>query len=339
MSLAATFPPIFDGHNDTITGTGPERRQALGPRWFLERSERGCIDLPRAREGGLGGGLFAVFTRGSASPVTHEETQAQALDGLGSLFELERASDGQCRIVTTAAELQDCLDAGIFAVVLHLEGAYPLDPGGRALDVFVRAGLRSVGIAHFQPNVYAVGVPRRFPSTPDIGPGLTEPGKELVRQCNRLRVLVDVSHANERTFWDVAAITDAPLVATHSNAWGLAHSSRNLTDPQLDAIRDSHGLVGLSFHAGFLRSDGERDVDTPLAVIVDHVEYLVERLGIDGVGFGSDFDGAPIPADLRDAAGLPKVMQALADRGYHAEALRQLAHGNWVRVLHETWGS
>jgi membrane dipeptidase len=116
------------------------------------------------------------------------------------------------------------------------------------------------------------------------------------------------------------------------------NGSRNLTDDQLAAIRRSSGIVGINFHVGFLRADGARDVNTPLARIVDHLDYLVERLGIDGVGFGSDFDGAPIPAGLGDATGLPRLMQGLVDRGYDDEALRKIAHGNWVRVLGRTWG-
>jgi membrane dipeptidase len=349
---------IFDGHNDTITSG----------RSFFDRSTQGHIDLPRARDGGLGGGFFAVFTGERAPrpgstpaqsttawmlspegvtvrvtddlpPIPLEEAQSEALYWIGALLQLECASKGQCKIIQTASELQRCLDRGIFAILLHLEGAYPLDPDGCALEVFYKAGVRSVGVAHFRPNRFAVGVARRFPHTPDIGPGLTEAGKTLVRQCNRHRVLVDLSHANEQTFWDVAKITDAPLVVTHGSAWELSNASRNLTDKQLAAIRESHGMVGVIFHVGMLRSDGRRDPNTPLSVLVNHVDYLVDKLGIDSVGFGSDFDGATMPAALKDAADLPNLLQALRNRGYGDDALRKIAHGNWVRVLRETWGS
>ena len=151
-------------------------------------------------------------------------------------------------------------------------------------------------------------------------------------------MVVDLSHLNEAGFWDAAAITDAPLVATHSNPHALSPTSRHLTDKQLDAIRERRGIAGLNFHVGFLRRDCAPEVDTPLATMVDHVDYMVERMGIDCVGFGSDFDGALIPAELKDAAGLPRLMQALEERGYRGEDLRKLAHGNWVRVLRETWG-
>lgn len=353
-----TFPPIFDGHNDTILSLVDTGRS------FFERSEVGHIDLPRAREGGLGGGFFAIYIRDPSvaqraadpsgvdtalrvygdestwpEPMPLEYAQSVALGLMGRLLEIEQASGGAARIVRTSAELQRCLDAGVFAMLLHLEGAEPLDADGHALEVFYAAGLRSVGLTHSRRNRFAQGVPFKFPYAPDTGPGLTEAGVALVRQLNRRKVMIDLSHITEQGFWDVASLSDAPLVATHSNAYALSASPRNLTDRQLDAIRDSRGVVGLNFHVGFLREDGARDPDTPVSRMVEHVDYMVERMGIDCVALGSDFDGATMPAEVRDAAGLPRLMQALADRGYRGDDLRKLAHGNWVRVLRETWGA
>ena len=160
----------------------------------------------------------------------------------------------------------------------------------------------------------------------------------MVRACNNLRLMIDVSHLNERGFWDVAALTDAPLVASHSNAYALCASSRNLTDPQLDAIAASDGMIGLNFAVNFLREDAARDASTPLEVMVRQIDYLVERVGIDRVGFGSDFDGVLVSQEIGDVSGLPRLMSALRDRGYDDQALRKLAHENWVRVLRKTWG-
>jgi membrane dipeptidase len=150
--------------------------------------------------------------------------------------------------------------------------------------------------------------------------------------------MIDVSHLNERGFWDVAALTDAPLVASHSNAYALCPSTRNLTDPQLDAIAASDGMIGLNFAVNFLREDSARDASTPLEVMVRQIDYLVERVGIDRVGFGSDFDGVLISQEIGDVSGLPRLMLALRDRGYDEGALRKLAHENWIRVLRKTWG-
>ena len=149
--------------------------------------------------------------------------------------------------------------------------------------------------------------------------------------------MIDLSHLNERGFWDVAELSDAPLVATHSNVHALSPVTRNLTDEQLDAVKQSDGLVGLNFAVGFLREDGKNDADTPIATMVRHVDYLVEHLGIDRAAFGSDFDGATVPREIGDAAGLPRLVAALRERGYDDAALKKLAHENWVRVLRKTW--
>ena len=272
-------------------------------------------------------------------PMSLEYAEAQAVDLLGRLLHIASASDGRVAVVGTAAELQACLDRGTFAMLLHFEGAEPLDPDGRALETFYAAGIRSVGLTHSRRNRYATGVPFKFPSSPDTGPGLTDLGRALVRQLNARRVMIDLSHINEKGFWDVAKISTAPLVCTHSNAHALSASARNLTDKQMDAIRDSGGIAGLNFHVGFLSETGERSTDVPIARMVDHVEYMAERMGIDHVGLGSDFDGATMPAELKDAAGLPRLTAALRARGHTDADLAKLAHGNWVRVLRQTWGA
>jgi membrane dipeptidase len=135
----------------------------------------------------------------------------------------------------------------------------------------------------------------------------------------------------------VAALSDAPLVASHSNAHALCASTRNLTDDQLDAIGESDGIVGVNFGLGFLRQDGAMDADTPLDVVVDHIDYIAGRIGVDHVGFGSDFDGASIPDAIGDATGLPALIEAIRARGYDEEDVTKIAHENWVRVLTQTW--
>jgi membrane dipeptidase len=349
-------PPIFDGHNDTLL-----RLSEDSGRSFFERSECGHLDLPRAREGGFGGGIFACWappdpesgwTEESALALTedgYEVADAPALDPLyareisaglaADLFELEARSGGHLRVVRTADELESCLRSGVLAAVLHFEGAenLGLEPG--TLDALHERGLRSLGLVWSRPNAYGHGVPFRFPASPDTGPGLTDAGRALVRECNRLGILLDLSHLNERGFWDVAALSEAPLVATHSNAHALCPSSRNLTDRQLDAIRDSDGMVGVNFAVAFLRGDGRDEEDTPVEAVVRHVDYLARRVGIERVGFGSDFDGAKVPRGIGDASGLPKLLAALRARGFDDGALKKLAHENWVRVLRATWGA
>jgi len=366
--MPTTFP-ILDGHNDVLSrllaAEGAQRRStpmtpAPSRRSFFERGDDGHIDLPRAREGGFAGGLFSIYVSADpqaappAGPVLGETgglevkfpralelgyAQRTALAELGILHRLQRDAGGQLRVVRTIDELSACVRDGVLAAVIHFEGAEPIDPGLDALEFFYAAGLRSLGPVWSRPNDFGEGVPYLFPHSPDTGPGLTERGKELVRACNRLGVAVDVSHLNERGFWDVAALSDAPLIATHSNAHALTPTPRNLTDRQLDAIQASGGIVGVNFAVGFLRADGDDGADTPISRIVAHFQYLTDRMGVDHVGFGADLDGAPIPDEVRDVAGLPRVVAALQAAGFDAAALTKLTHANWLRVLGATWKS
>jgi membrane dipeptidase len=361
---------IFDGHNDVVSKLlESERAQArsiiamgtaAAPRRFFERGAEGHIDLPRAREGGFAGGLFSIYVGADpqaplpSGPILGENdgikvsfprplelgyAQRTSLAQLGVLFRLERESQGQLRIVRTAAEVKDCLNHGAIAAVIHFEGAEAIDPRLDALDVFYAAGLRSLGPVWSRANDFGEGVPYLFPHSPDTGPGLTDAGKALVRACNQMGILIDVSHMNEKGFWDIAGLSSAPLVASHSNAHALTPTPRNLTDRQLDAIKESGGIVGLNFSVGFLRQDGRDDPEVPISRIVEHFTYLVERMGIDHVGFGADLDGTRVPAEVGDVTGLPRVVAALGAAGYDQAALDKLTHLNWLRVLGQTWKS
>jgi membrane dipeptidase len=230
------------------------------------------------------------------------------------------------------------LDGEGLAAVLHLEGAEPIGPALDELEVLHAAGMRSLGLVWSRPNAFATGVPFAFPGSPDQGPGLSDAGRALVRACNELRIVVDLSHLNAQGFRDVAELSEAPLVASHSGAHALCPSPRNLTDDQLRAIGASGGLVGINFHVGFLRADGADDADTPLATIAAHARHVAEVAGVGAVGLGSDFDGATMPSALGDVAGLPKVIDALREAGFSEPELELIAEGNWRRVLAATWG-
>lgn len=348
--------PVIVGHQDTLLSLAlPER--GCG-RDFFERSAIGHLDLPRAQEGGIAGGFFAVFIPNPASsepsdvqvirtstgyavplaaPLEHDYAMSTAMAMVALLFRLEERSQGQLKVVRTVADLEYCLQTGTHAAILHFEGAEAIDADLNALEVFYRAGLRSLGPVWSRPTIFAHGVPFQYPSSPDTGPGLTDLGKELVKACNHLGILLDLSHLNEKGFWDVARLSTTPLIATHSNVHALCPTTRNLTDQQLDAIKESGGVVGLNFGVNDLRADGGRGADTPLEVLVRHIDYLVERLGIDGVALGTDFDGTTIPAEIGDAAGMPTFINALRAHGYDDAALHQLGHENWLRVLARIW--
>ena len=340
MSQPPQTIPVFDGHNDTILSLRETGRS------FFERSNTGHIDLPRAKAGGLAGGFFAVwvpspnYEHGAEIAPTGavELAQASALQSLGGLIRLEAESHGAVKIVRTAAEARSAIERGIFAMELHIEGAEPIDGDLLALDVFYAAGVRSIGLVWSRPNIFGSGVPFLFPSSPDTGPGLTAAGKSLVAKCNELGMIVDLSHLNEAGFWDVASITKHPLVATHSAVHDISQSSRNLTRKQLDAIKDSDGIVGVNFHVGFVRPDGEGDgPGTTVAAIADHVDALVAKIGVTRVALGSDFDGATMPGDMKDAAGLPLLIGELRDRGYDDDSLLKIGYRNWLRIFDATW--
>jgi membrane dipeptidase len=338
--------PVFDGHNDALTADGHEA---------LATGRQGHLDIPRMRTAGVRGAIFAVFTPSAgdddfepverqdgaravelAEQVPHTDAAAFATAAAGRLAALERG--GHVRIARTVADLDEAHDGdGPPAAVLHLEGAEAIDPTLESLDLWYSAGLRSLGPVWSRPNDFAHGVQFVWPSSPDIGPGLTAAGEALVRRCADLGILVDLSHLNEAGFWDVQRADVGPMVASHSAAHALCASSRNLTDRQLDAIGASGGLVGIVYATPFLRADFADDPDTPLELIAQHAAYVAERIGVEHVGLGSDFDGATIPAPVGDVTGTPKILNALGEAGFSPDEVAAIAWGNWRRVLDAWW--
>ncbi|MGI3213025.1 dipeptidase [Roseovarius tibetensis] len=344
--------PVFDGHNDLVLRM---LRGDVTANGVADGLPDGHIDKPRARQGGFGGGMFAIFVPSPDDTATrHDEMRKASYDiplpdpvpeaeaagwtarGFDAIEDL--AAAGALRICRTAAEVEAALPADEMAAVIHIEGAEGIDRAFARLHDWHARGLRSLGPVWSRETVWGHGVPFRYPSEPDTGPGLTEAGKALVRECNRLKIMVDLSHLNAAGVEDVARITDAPLVATHSNAAAVCPHSRNLTDRQLDMIRDSDGMVGINFASAFLRPDGRMDGAFGLDIVLRHFDHLIERLGEHRVGFGSDFDGALVPEGIADCAGLPKLLAEFRSHGVDDALMTKITHGNWLRVLRQTWG-
>jgi membrane dipeptidase len=330
---------VFDGHNDVLG-----RLQGAGdpPERFLTGLPDGQLDLPRSRAGGLAGGLFAINAPSEmdgdhGEPLEHGEASAFTLAALGRAHALATAAEGAVRVVTAGDELDRCRDDDALAVVLHLEGAEAIDTDLWALDAWYAAGVRSLGLVWSRPGAFAHGVPFRFPSSSDTGPGLTDAGRALVRRCAQLGVALDVSHLNAAGFADVARIGVAPIVASHCGCHALCAVSRNLTDEQLREVARSEGIVGIVFTPPFTRADGRKDADTPVETIVAHIRHAVEIAGIEHVGLGSDFDGALMPHDLPDVAALPRLIEALRDDGFSDAEVESIAWRNWRRVLALAW--
>ncbi len=346
-------PLIFDGHNDVLTRLFNAGGLDAAPSFLSGRN--GHIDLARAAAGGFGGGFFALWVPSPddldarmremskpeydlplPAPIKTADALQVVLAQVAILHRLEEL--GALKICTTATDIRQCLETGKMAAIFHIEGAEAIDTDFHALDVLYRAGLRSLGPVWSRSTVFGEGVPFRYPSSPDTGAGLSAHGLALVARCNELGIMIDLSHLNEAGFWDVAEHSKHPLVATHSNAHALCPHSRNLTDPQLEAIAQSDGMVGVNFAVAFLRQDGQMRADVPLSQMLRHIDHMIAIVGEDRIGFGSDFDGAVIPAKIGDVSGLPGLRQAMVDSGYGDKLVAKICYGNWLRVLKTTWG-
>ncbi|MGP5519292.1 MULTISPECIES: dipeptidase [Psychrobacter] len=346
-----TQPIVFDGHNDLLTRLWLS--SAADPvHDFIYGSLPGHLDLARCQQAGWMGGLFSIFlppysyvknnhpdklVNPSHSDFTPQEIIDICRAQLALAQQLQARSDGQIQICTSVAQIRACQQNQQRAIVLHLEGAEVLAIKPELLDIFYNAGLRSIGPLWNRKSLFGDGLNAPFPHSPDTGSGLTNQGKDLILACRDKHMLIDVAHMNERAFWDTLEIVDQPIVATHSNAHALCQQARNLTDRQLAAIKQSDGMVGVNFDVAFLRADGQRNTQTSLDVIVDHLAYLIDHLGEDHVGFGSDFDGCLLPDDLSDISQISMLIERMQQRHFSDQLIEKVTSKNWFSVLNKIW--
>jgi membrane dipeptidase len=330
MSRAA--PHVADCHSDVMIDVA--RRRSAGERSVLAR-----LHLPGLRAGGVG---LAVCPVGgdvaSLSPLGLDRPFESALELL-SLLEAEvRESSGEIAIVGSAAEARRALAEGVLGIVPSLEGASALEGGPDRIGELHERGLRWVGLTWNGANGLASGL-----ATPDAG--LTRLGVEAIRELNRLGVVVDVTHLSPAGLEDVVRESRAPVVASHSNGRAVWDHPRNLDDSQLDAIRASGGLVGVVLFPGFVGPP-------PVTVehVLDHVEYLAGRIGVDSIGIGADFIDYAVDAVLAEMPGtdpaslvypegvagaheLGNLVAGLARRGFSPDEVDRICSGNLLRVL------
>ncbi len=337
---------FFDGHNDSLTREDHAR--------FVSGREGGHLDLPRMAAADMRGGIFAVFIRnpetadyqpaksnrpggaGPAPELEHGFAAAASTIAAGRLFAMEAA--GEMRVARGIADIDAAAAGGPPVAVLHLEGAEAIDADLEALDFWYAAGLRSLGPVWSRPNAFGHGVRFRYPSTPDIGPGLTDAGKQLARRCAELGIVFDLAHMNEAGFWDTAELGVAPLVVSHAGAHAICPNSRCITDAQIDAVGETGGLVGIVYAPAFLRPDGKnKPSGTPLDLIVRHARHIAERIGVEHVALGSDFDGTEVPDALGDITGVPALLEEFAKHGFSESEIEAIAWGNWRRTLARCW--
>jgi len=361
---------IFDGHNDALLRLWRQNQHPnqqvgdIGGQSFITGDSPAQLDRPKARQGQMVGGFFAMFTPApdkvandkvsihkaqnsnrqmagdilNLDPVDHHD----ALHATNAMFDiadhLAAHYPDHMRICRTAHDIRAAISNQQMAMVMHIEGAEAIAPDLSNLDAFYDRGLRSIGPVWSRPNDFAYGVPFEYPSSPDIGDGLTDAGRALIMACNQKHIMIDLSHMNEAGFWDIARLSTAPLVATHSNAHSICPASRNLTNRQLDAIAESGGLVGVNFAIGFLRPDGQKNPDMPVEVIIRHLDHLLTHLGENGVALGSDFDGAEMANDLNTAANLPVLVAAMRQAGYGEALITRICHQNWIDMIETVIG-
>jgi membrane dipeptidase len=343
---------FFDGHNDTL------KNLYLSGRDFFKWNEMGHIDIPRARKAGMQGGLFAILCiaqhpeqRQFGYGLTIDENSWEvayperldydyAIEFTMEILNFTLNMVNSCEHIKIIYDYQDILESinqDKLAIVLHFEGAEAIKNDLCNLEFYYEKGLRSLGPVWSRPNAFGYGVPFKFPCSPDTGPGLTQMGKNLIHECNKLGIIIDLAHINKKGFFDVAQITHKPLVVSHAGVHNVCPSTTNLCDSQIDAIGDTNGIIGIIFDILNTRPDGRFITDSPLEIIVRHIDYITNRIGIDHVGIGSDFDGGQMPASLKDVSYLPQLLQALKIKGYSKDDIEKIAYKNWYRILEETW--
>ncbi len=307
---------IFDAHIDTLM------RLADGEP-FCGGHGSGHVDLGRMKKGQVGAEIFAVYTESHFRPG---QSLQRSLEMIDAFWRMVEAHPGEIRATLSAADLETHRQQGVMAALLSLEGAEPLGVDIRNLRIMFRLGVRVITLTWNHRNALADGAAEE-----ESAGGLSVFGQDVVREMAALGMVVDVSHLAEPGFWDVMA-ADAAVIASHSNAAALCPHRRNLSDHQLRALSDRGGVVGANFCPAFLRQGpaGEVTADD----LYDHIEYMVNCMGEDGVGLGSDYDGIDAaPSGLEDISSLPHVAEGLAARGLTERVVEKVMGGNFYRLF------
>ncbi|QMV17749.1 membrane dipeptidase [Granulicella sp. 5B5] len=363
---------IIDGHADT-----PQRFVDEG--WnFSDPLNGGMINLDSARAGNLAAEFFAIWVEPKEWHGRYAQRTLQLLDGVYNQLRLHPTT---MRLGLSAADIVQAHADGIFCALLGIEGGHSIENNLDNLRLFYRLGVRYMTLTWSNSNEWADSSGDLDDANVMHHNGLTTFGREVVREMNRLGMMVDVSHVSDATLAQVLETTSAPIIASHSSARALTDTARNLTDDQLRAIAANDGIVMVNFYPPFideawtkewLKKIPERDAFRqaaaapyrergepvpytvitaadrafyaehlsatlplpPLGTLIDHIDHVARVAGIDHVGLGSDFDGVQfLPEGLNSAADLPKIADALVQRGYTTEQLEKLLGGNLLRVF------
>ncbi|WP_437919308.1 dipeptidase [Sphingobacterium sp. LRF_L2] len=352
---------VVDGHNDVIY------ESLLKGRDIGKRIDVGHTDIPRLQEGGVDVQVFAVWSDdkkfGTGKAFRHANKQIDALE----YMVLKNKSS--IAIAKRYADIDKIIAEGKIAAIIGVEGGNMIENSLDNLDSLYHRGARYLTLTWNYNLSWASAAAVESKSEGSRGKGLTSLGERIIRRMNELGMMVDLSHVGEKTFYDVLAITTKPVLVSHSNAYSLMPHYRNLKDAQLDALRKNGGVVGVNFYSGFLDPDFttrakqlyrqhfkekgnynlsavrqyeqlplalRRKADAPLATLLDHIDYLVGKLGVDHVAVGSDFDGIESsPQGLEDVSKFPVLTDALLKRGYSKTDVAKIMGGNFLRLMRE----
>ncbi|HEY8347777.1 MAG TPA: dipeptidase [Symbiobacteriaceae bacterium] len=312
--------PVIDGHADSIL------QVIEGKRTLTERSDLGHLDWPRAKEAGLSCTVQALWTDPVYYPVASRRA-GEMLDAL--LAQVERAPD-VVGLARSAAEIEQLRAQGRIAVLINIEGAEAIQGSLALLRNFYRLGVRMMGLVWNHRNEVADGVAEE-----EADGGLTRFGREVVREMNRLGMVIDLAHMTPRGFYQVLELSDKPVLFTHGNCRALWDHPRNLTDEQIKALAQHGGVMGISFVSSFMN-----EKTASLTTVADHIDHVVQLLGsADHVGYGSDFDGSTPPPGLEDVTRLPALTAELLRRGYTETDMAKILGGNYLRVFRQVLGA
>jgi membrane dipeptidase len=293
------------------------------------------VDLPRLREGGLDAAFFSIYMAGT---VTGPEAVKRALILIDRVRSLVEQHPNEMVLATTAAEVRAAHRAGKFAALMGMEGGHMIDDSLAVLREYQRLGVRYLTLSHSVNTNWADS----SGDTPAHN-GLTDFGKDVVRELNRLGVMVDISHVADKTFWDALETSKAPLVASHSSMRAISGHARNMTDDMVRALGAKGGVVMINYSVGFLSNERfeaqQRNVATAelprvsWEKIVEHIDHAVKLVGAAHVGLGSDFDGTSVPDGMEDVSKLPKITAALLAKGYSEQDVKNILGENILRLL------
>ncbi len=296
------------------------------------------VDLPKMRQGGLDAGCFVAFVpQGARTEAACAEATARAFDMLATIRAMGRTQNGiTARICATADDIVRAKRDGVLAITPAVENGHAVGTDLSVLARFRAEGVAYVTLAHNGHNLLADSAnPRRdLGDEPALHGGLSDLGRAAVAEMNRLGMLVDVSHLSRKAMLQAAAISAAPVVATHSCAAALCDHPRNLDDHQLTVLRDTGGVVQITAMASFLRPKGRSDT-VGVSDFVDHIDYVVKKIGLAYCGISSDFDGGGAIRLWRDASESANLTTELVRRGYGEEAVAALWGGNFLRVMRD----